>query len=112
MVALPQLRVEIAPDELLVQSRAEPATDYNSGERKTDDNGQPLVNVDLALVKPGERPGTMRVRVPESAAHGQDGQPVQLEGATAIAWSNGDRGGVSYRAESIKPLRGGGQRQE
>jgi hypothetical protein len=98
------LMLPIAVEKLLVIATgdAKPSIDRQTGQQRTDANGALVWDLEVVLIGNGGAE-TVRVRIPHKleVAPGAQLKAVNL---TALSWQNGDRSGVSYRAEKIEVL--------
>jgi len=69
---------------------------------KTDQNGELLWRIDLLVLAEGEAQ-VIRVGVPGDPKVAQ-GEPVQVEGLSALPYEVEGKSGVSFRAVSIRPV--------
>ncbi|MGC5026488.1 hypothetical protein ACLQ3K_17200 [Tsukamurella sp. DT100] len=95
-----RLRLDITNTQFLVTRAAEPRLNFDTGAPRIDpDSGLALHSVQvLALDETGGEVLNVTVvgdpKVPVT-------QPVTVAGLVAIPWSQGDRSGVAFRADSI-----------
>ncbi len=95
-----RLRLDITNTQFLVTRAAEPRLNFDTGAPRIDpDSGLALHSVQvLALDETGGEVLNVTVvgdpKVPVT-------QPVTVLGLVAIPWSQGDRSGVAFRADSI-----------
>lgn len=62
---------------------------------------QPQFQVQL-MVQTAEGAAILAITVPGEPAVAV-GQPVTVEGLVALPWAQGDRAGIAYRADAIRP---------
>lgn len=96
-----KLRLDIAGVSFFCTRAAEPKVDFETGAVRMDkESGQALWRVQVAALDAsgGEILAVTVPGEPDVAI----GSPVQVTGLVAIPWSQGDRSGVAYRAESVR----------
>jgi len=96
-----KLRLDIAGVGFFCTRAPEPKVDFETGAVRTDrDSGETLWRVQVAALDAsgGEILAVTVPGEPDVAI----GSPVQVTGLVAIPWSQGDRSGVAYRAESVR----------
>ena len=96
-----RLRLDIAGVGFFCTRDPEPKVDFETGAVRTDrESGETLWRVQVAALDAsgGEILTVTVPGEPEVAI----GSPVQVKGLVAIPWSQGERSGVAYRAESLR----------
>lgn len=96
-----RLNIDVSGVQFFCTRAPEARVDRDTGATRTDrETGQPLWQVQLAALDStgGEVLAVTVVGQPEVAV----GSPVTVNGLYAIPWSQGDRSGVAYRAESVR----------
>lgn len=96
-----RLRLDIAGVGFFCTRNPEPKVDFETGAVRTDrESGETLWRVQVAALDAsgGEILTVTVPGEPEVAI----GSPVQVKGLVAIPWSQGERSGVAYRAESLR----------
>lgn len=81
-----------------------PDTDYETGQQKTNRDGEPLAVVQVFAID-GTEAELIRVRVPQAAVGASvPDHPVAPVGLKCRPWSRGDRGGTSFSADRLDPV--------
>jgi len=96
-----RLRLDIAGVGFFCTRDPEPKVDFETGAVRVDrESGETLWRVQVAALDAsgGEILTVTVPGEPEVAI----GSPVQVKGLVAIPWSQGERSGVAYRAESLR----------
>ena len=96
-----RLKLDIAGVGFFCTRNPEPKVDFETGAVRTDrESGETLWRVQVAALDAsgGEILTVTVPGEPEVAI----GSPVQVKGLVAIPWSQGERSGVAYRAESLR----------
>lgn len=88
---------------LLIAKPASPAVDFETKSVKTDPDGRPLYQVDLAAFGGGETL-VVTVRIPGNPPALAVSTPVRVHGLVALPWVMGERSGVSFRASALEAL--------
>lgn len=99
-----RLRINTEGVTFLATRAAELRVDRETGAVRTDrDTGRELWQVQVAALDEsgGE---VLQVSVVGQPANLTVGLPVSVDGLVATPWSMGERSGVAYRAESIRPV--------
>ena len=97
--------IPIDPNLLFLVLSAQPA--MRDGQPRTDQDGQPLVEVTAAYMPGGaDRPEMITVRVPAAKVPAtlSPATPVRFEQLTARPWQMDGRGGISYTASAVHPV--------
>ncbi|MBS2554338.1 hypothetical protein KGQ19_46535 [Catenulispora sp. NL8] len=85
----------------------EPKTDFETGEIKTDRDGNKLWVVGVSLREPGTRRAVaIDVTTAEEPRGVVEGSAVRLVGLVASQWEQNDRTGVVWRADLVLPPEG------
>ncbi len=98
------MRLPINTEDMTFLAVAPPEAvlDYETKTPKADGNGEPLYAVQLVAMHDGAAE-IISVKIAGDPAGVAQGVPLQVKGLVAQPWSMGDRAGVSYRAQSIRP---------
>jgi len=90
-----------------------PKTDFETGKIKTNQDGDPLWVVGVALREPGSRTAiSADVTVAEEPRGVVEGSPVRLVGLVASQWEQNGRCGMAWRADRVLPLQADAGRAE
>ncbi len=85
----------------IAMSKPFPVTDFDTKEPKTDDKGQPLSQLQVALVLENERPATVKVTGPLKGEVAE-GDLLALDGLKANYWTMGEKSGLALRADAVR----------
>lgn len=96
-----RLPVDTTEMRFLVATPPEPVRDFTTKALKADADGQPLHALKLVALAPNDSE-IISVRVAGRSPAVATGQFVEVHGLVAQPWINGDRSGVSFRAELIE----------
>ena len=78
-----------------------PSLEYGTKAPRTDENGQLLYEVELFALGGGAR-DRIKVRVVGEPKGLGDFTPVKVTGLQAVTWTQGERTGVSFRAQKVE----------
>lgn len=96
-----KLRIDIAGVGFFCTRPPEPKVDFETGAVRTDrESGDTLWRVQVAALDASG--GEILVVTVPGEPDVTIGSPVQIKGLVAIPWSQGERSGVAYRAESLR----------
>ena len=99
-----RLPVDTSPLTCFAVSEPEAVVDFETKRPRTDEDGRPLFAVQV-VVRYGDQSEIWPVKVVgEPAAEIEPGVPVALDGLVAVPWAMGERWGMAYRAQAIRPL--------
>lgn len=90
------LRCAVAPEKKL--------SNYETQEVKKDRDGNTVYTVAVMVRQDGRRVSVIEVAVSGEPKGVVEGAEVRLTGLEALAWSMGDRHGISFRAAAITPV--------
>ncbi|ABD12751.1 hypothetical protein CcI156_17110 [Frankia sp. CcI156] len=89
-------------ENVVAVSGAMPETDLD-GKQKANRDGLPVYGVQVAVTYDGTA-SVIKVKVAGEAPRVQVGMPVTLVGLIGTQWAIGERHGISWSAQAIRPL--------
>ena len=95
-----RIPVDTSGMTFMAAAPARPATDFDTRQHKTDENGELLYNLQVVVLDP-DGAQVITLKVPGDPGVGQ-GAMLELEGLVAVPWSMNERSGVSFRANRVK----------
>jgi hypothetical protein len=81
----------------------EPKVNQETGEVRTDREGNPVFTVGVAVRQDGRRASIIEVSVAGEPKGLAEGMPVKFVDLEAFSWAMGDRHGISFRAGAVLP---------
>ena len=95
-----RLPIDTTAVRFITAGPAEPVLDFETRIQRADVDGVPLYNVHLFAVGNGSR-DSITVKIAGEPKGLGEFTPVKITNLIASTWENGDRHGVSFRADKI-----------
>jgi hypothetical protein len=96
-----RLPIDTVAVRFVTAGPAEPVLDYDTRSQRVDNDGVPLYNVHLFAAGSGSR-DSITVKVSGEPKGIGEFTPVKITNLIASTWENGDRHGVSFRADRLE----------
>ena len=98
-----KLPIDTSAIAFLCAMPPEPVIDFETKRPRADENGEPLVVIQLLAMSDGSA-DLLAVKVPGVPSSAiRQGVPVKVTGLVAQPWTMQDRSGVSFRAAKVEP---------
>lgn len=101
-----QIPVDVSELRFLVASDPEQVVDFETGQPKTNREGQSLFSVDLLISGVGRKGELITVKVAGSKPTVTQGITAKASKLVASHWQQGNRAGISFSAEKVEALTG------
>jgi hypothetical protein len=98
-----KLPIDTAGVTFLCALAPEPVVDFDTKRQRVDENGVPIVQLQLVCLGDGSA-DVMTVKVAGEPRGIGQGVPVKVTGLVATPWAMGDRSGIAFRAQRIEPV--------